>query len=384
MSATPLLDLEQAAPAAPRRRRGLGIYTGVAVGLAWIALDILQDRGILPAWRLPENNIWLLLPIAYVAIAIHELGHAAAGWLAGLGMGGISVGPLLWQKSGSRWVFRWMWRLWGGGMFKPLTAAAGLDPRPFAWSVAGGPIASLGLTALAVLLWVRYGDGGWSWIGTLILASLLTLALSIIPWSFGLQKTDGARLWQFLRHPDQARQVMGLLGVQSEEAKGVRPRDWSPALFDAMMLVDRSSATWSWCNLMASYRGFDAGAGDKALEYLERALAESGRAGKPMRHALFLEAACSSAVWRKDAGHAREWLRRACKEHKPRSTEAAEAAIAMREERYDDAIAHWERARAYVDKLRLDSGLIRFAKEKWTDLAAECLAAEERKEKALR
>jgi hypothetical protein len=334
---------------------------------------ILQDERILPAW--PANNWWLLLPLLYVAIAIHELGHAAAAKLVGVEMGAISVGPIIWHKSGGHWVFRWDWRRWGGGgFFKPLTGEIGLDPKPFAWSVAGGPIASLLVIACSTALWVRYGDGSWSWIGTLFWASLLTLALSILPFSLAVNKTDGARLWQFARHPEQARQVMALIGVQSEEAKGLRPREWNPVLFDAMMQIGRSNAEYPWCQLMAFYRAFDQGADEEAMECLERALASSARAGRLIRHALYLEAACSSALVRKNAANARAWQARASKLRKPQIG-AVEAGIAMCEGRYAEALENWVSARAQVDRLRGDSGLIRFAKAKWSELEAECRAS---------
>jgi tetratricopeptide (TPR) repeat protein len=202
---------------------------------------------------------------------------------------------------------------------------------------------------------------------------LLTLALSIVPFSSGVNKTDGARLWQFARHPEQARQIMALLGVQSEEAKGLRPREWSPVLFDAMMQVDRSNAEYPWCQLLASYRAFDLGADEEAMECLERALASSARAGQLIRHALYLEAGCSSALVRKNAANARAWHARAAKLRKPR-TGAVQAGIAMCEGRYADALDNWAAARARVDRLGLDSGLIRFAKAKWAECEAECRA----------
>jgi hypothetical protein len=371
--ATPILDLEQPAPEPPRSRRLY--WLGGTIGLISTAIPILQDSGILPEWQLPASNTWLLLPILYIVIALHELGHAAAAKLVGIDMGGISVGPAYWQKSGTRWVFRWDWRRWGGGFFKPLTGAIGLDPAPFAWSVAGGPLASLLLTALSAIAWLRYGDGGWSWIGTVFWMTLLSFAITIFPFSSGIAKSDGARLWQFARHPEQARHVMALLGVQTEEAKGLRPREWNAELFETMMGIGETATEYSWCQLMAFYRNVDEGSDEAALESLERALVASARTGHLMRHALFLEAAFSSARVRKNAVNAREWRARAKKLRKSDLGAAADAAIAMCEGRYAEALDRWAAARARVDKLGLDSGLIRFAKAKWTELESECRLA---------
>jgi hypothetical protein len=92
-----------------------------------------------------------------------------------------------------------------------------------------------------------------------------------------------------------------------------------------------------------------------------------------VRHALYLEAACSSALLRKNTTNARAWHARAAKLRKPKIG-AAEAGIAMCEERYAEALDHWAAARARVDRLRLDSGLIRFAKARWAECEAECRA----------
>jgi hypothetical protein len=53
-----------------------------------------------------------------------------------------------------------------------------------------------------------------------------------------------------------------------------------------------------------------------------------------------------------------------------------DAEIAMCDGQYAEAVVHWEAARAFVDRLRLDSGLIRFAKDKWAGYEAECRAGQ--------
>ena len=114
---------------------------------------------------------------------------------------------------------------------------------------------------------------------------------------------------------------------------------------------------------------------DDALRHLENALAKSARLGKIVRHALFLEAASASAMVRRGAAQARIWRDRACKLRKPESLHVVEAAIAMCEDRYEEAAKHWEAAGARAARRKLDSGLARFAKEKWAEYEAACRAA---------
>ena len=71
------------------------------------------------------------------------------------------------------------------------------------------------------------------WIGTFLWASLFIDGLSLVPFSAGLQKSDSALLWQLIRYPEQARSWMALLALQTEDARGVRPREWDPQSFEA-------------------------------------------------------------------------------------------------------------------------------------------------------
>jgi hypothetical protein len=261
--------------------------------------------------------------------------------------------------------------MWFGGFFKPLTSSADYQLSRFAWLVAGGPIATLVLVVVCGTISVRR-DGLWNWVGTLFWASFLLLILGGIPYSSGLNKSDAARLWQLIHHPRQARNWVAVLALQSEEAKGLRPREWNPERFNQILDVGPSASEYLYCQLLAYYRRLDEDRKVDALEHLEKLLAHSARAGKPLRQALFLEAASASAMMRKSPIQARRWLDCACELRKPESTDAVEASIAMCEGRYEEAASLWKRARERLAQRRLDSGLSRFAQEKWATYEAEC------------
>lgn len=370
MAKTPILDLEEALtePTLP----WLPTLIGLALGLVLGAVLILADQGRLPNWHWPAFNALLLVPALYVGIAVHELGHLVAGRLVGLEAGGISVGAFVFAKSGSKWVVQFDRRRWISGFFKPLTSNPDFHLSRFACMVAGGPVASLVLTVVCRIVSVRYDSGAWDWVGTLFWASLLLLILSGAPYSSGLNKSDGGRLWQIVRHSQQARRWAAVLGVQSEEAKGLRPHEWNLQLFNQILDVGPSASEFLYCQLLAYYRRLDESREADALEHLERALASSARVGKPLRHVLFLEAASASAIIRKCPTQARSWFERACKLRKPESTDVVEAGIAMCEGRYEEAAEHWKTAIERVARRGLDSGLIRFAKGKWATYEAAC------------
>ena len=223
VASTPILDLAEPPPEPPAAWLPRAI--GFIVGLAIAAILILKDQNLIGAWPGPAINALLLLPAFYVSIAFHEVGHFVAGKLVGMDAGGISVGSFVFAKSGSHWVFRFDRRRWIGGFFKPLTADT-VDFRPsrFAWMVAGGPFARIVLTVLCGWYYVNNGSGYWNDLGTLFWVSLFTLIISGIPISAGVNKSDGAQLWQLIRHPEHTRAWVALLQIQTEEVRGAPQR----------------------------------------------------------------------------------------------------------------------------------------------------------------
>jgi hypothetical protein len=267
------------------------------------------------------------------------------------------------MKSGDHWSFRFDPRLIGSGFAKNLPSRSNVHLTPFAWMVAGGPIATLLLGCLSGLALLRYGHGGGGSIAILFWMDLLLLVITLLPSRGGLNRSDGARLVQLLRHPEQAHAWMALRRVQTEEANGLLPREWNAADFDAMMKMPSSAGEYGYYQLLAYYRSQDEGDEPRACEHLEAALAHSAAGGKQMQHCIFLEAAWAGAALRKNSLAARTWLDRAVRMRKPQLRASVENAIAMCEGRYEDALKFQDEVRAFLARRRLNSGLIRFAKE---------------------
>jgi hypothetical protein len=169
---------------------------------------------------------------------------------------------------------------------------------------------------------------------------------------------------------------MALWALQSEETRGVLPRNWDPELVRQMLVADPSSGEYPYIQLLAFYRLADEKNQQVALEHLENALAKSARCSKVLRQCIFLEAAFSSALWRKNALQARTWLARAGQVREPLSTGGVEAAIAICEKRYDDAVRLLDTAAVRIERRKLDSGLARFAKEKPAEHKEFCVNAQ--------
>ncbi len=154
------------------------------------------------------------------------------------------------------------------------------------------------------------------------------------------------------------------------------PRDWDAELFAQMLLRDHhESYDSTYRQLQAFYRLNDERNVDGALEHLEKALAASGRGGRLLRHACFLEAACSSAMLRDNSAAARTWLARATRLRKPMSRHSTEAAIAQSEGRYLEALRSWDAALAFLVAKKFDSGPARYGKAKIREYQEQCREA---------
>ena len=111
----------------------------------------------------------------------------------------------------------------------------------------------------------------------------------------GCIKSDAARLLQLFLHPEEAQVFSALVEMQTQEAQGVRPREWSAPLLDQIAAVKPSATEYLACRLMTFYRLLDEGRDEAAILPLEDALARSAKADKLLRRQLLLEAACVCA-----------------------------------------------------------------------------------------
>src|SRR5215469_371416 len=109
MSDFPILDLECDPPKPRASWLPLAIGALIGLGLGFVFKGVIEL----------DNTWWL--PILYLSIAIHELGHLGAAKLVGMDAGGIAVGGFLLFKSGDHWIWRFDWRrTFSGGLAKPL------------------------------------------------------------------------------------------------------------------------------------------------------------------------------------------------------------------------------------------------------------------------
>ncbi len=289
------------------------------------------------------------------------------------------MGGIILIKSGQRWIFQFQRRYLFGGFTVPLPARHDFQRARHVWMVVGGPLASILLTIVCGLAIRALGTGAWDWIGTLFWCSAITVASSVIPYTVSGHMSDGMRFWQLLTKPDRARRWMAVVALQAENMQGVRPRDWTAEVVEQALETEESDPSYPIIQILAGYRSNELGDQDAALQRLENTVAVASRNGnKVMLRACFLEAGAWSAMRRHNPAQARVWMDRAAAlkaRSTPGDTAGVEARIAMAEGRYTEALEHWQRYRDLISKKRLDSGIIRFAKDNIAEAESECRAA---------
>ena len=380
MSETPILNLEVDVPRPKKSARAWMNYLALVPPILVFAL-LSPD--------LPRNNLVYLLPALYLGVVVHELGHAIAGLLAGLDVGGICIGGFMMVRSGDRWVFRFSlrWLLNMGGFVVPLPESGEFPRSRFAIFVAAGPAASILLAAVCRVLTSLEGDRTGDWIATLWWASVLLIVVSVTPFSFQGMRSDGMVLWRLFRRPESMRTMMNFLALRTADVNGARPRDWDPALVDAALKTRDDEPYYPMAQIYAWYRCVDQGDEAAGLPHVENALrAAAERGNKVMLRSVFGVAAAASASTLGNVEQARVWLDRARKTGRStgeESSEGIEARIAIIEGRYEDAMRHWSALREHIAKKKYgNSGTILYLKARIEEGESECRSAMNRAEGA--
>jgi hypothetical protein len=196
----------------------------IAAGFFNYAITKIFFGGWAPnaAPSLPDGyGIWLLLllPFLYLmVVGIHELGHVAVGHLQNFGFYGLTVGPFGW-KPDDEGKIRFHWNkslnLTGGIAIMLPNGTENLRKR-FMWLVAGGPLASLLLSAFALGLSLLVPPSNFLYFSSLALCLLSTFAfvVSTLPSLVSGSPTDGMHILTFVQNgPVAAAELAGLLAI---------------------------------------------------------------------------------------------------------------------------------------------------------------------------
>lgn len=340
------------APAAPRVTGWIAFVVSAAVGavLAYALLQVAEPmlEAGRPARRALRARYGALFPAlaaacvllaGWIALAVHELGHAIGGRLARFRFQLLVVGPLRVERDEATGrVTAGLNRelsLYGGVAASVPLDTANLGAR-MATVVAGGPVASVLLAAGAWGLALVAAGAPFAQLQLVVLGMLSAgvACATLLPMRSGGFSTDGARLLRIVRGGPAARREAATLPLIALMSAGTPPREWDPAMVRAAREPADGTTEECFGHLLAYMHLLDAGHVAEAGAALDRVTALRGIFPKAFAPSLDVEAAYYAGAHRGDAARAR-------------------ALIAQLPER-SAVVQPWDRARAEAAALRAE------------------------------
>jgi hypothetical protein len=296
-----------------RVRNHLARLVSVAL-LVWLfALVVRAGRGVL-GFDLALVTGW------WVAIALHEIGHATAAHVRGFRVISIFVGPVFATRAPGGGVrLGWRGSLLDGAVLAAPRRWDGPDrfSRDFFWFVAVGPATSLVIGSVG-LIFAHPSSVMWLW----SVNSVVIGATSLIPARYPSGRTtDGEKLHR-LRHASATDAPLTALLLM---ANVVPPRDWDGALVAVANTESESHGSQAIdATALLYHRAVDCDDIPLARTLMQRLIDYTCGTARWPRTTISMEvgfeACLFEAAWRGDLTAAAEWLARAPFPKEPATT----------------------------------------------------------------
>ncbi|HGP3673670.1 TPA: M50 family metallopeptidase [Bacillus pacificus] len=176
-------------------------------------------------------NLWAIVGIALLVLAIHELGHVVVGLIGGLNFKFMTVGPFTFQKEKGKVRIREnkLWMYFGGvAMLVPPSIETPNLSKKWAWMTLGGPITSLlfGITSGYIYM-VSY----YQYLLYFSVLHFVIFTATIVPIK-GTFLSDGMQFLILIKDDEKAKQHLYNIQVSSELFSYKRPKDWDKRLIE--------------------------------------------------------------------------------------------------------------------------------------------------------
>lgn len=259
-----------------------------------------------------------LIPIYFFVVGFHEIGHAVAGKMMGFDFRMFIIGPFFYEKENENWKFKWNKRLnLSGGMVVCLPTSEENLRKRFINYAAGGPLASLFLSAFIFSIWYFWPDDVLNnylkFFGiVLIISSFLSFLIFLvtaIPFKAGTFYSDGGRIKRLMKNDDTSEMEILFLKIMSKTNAGVRyadidENDLERAYYLADMLNDPFKV------YLISYlfhAAFDKNELDNAEVYMNNYLDNITEIPEPFRGTVWLDACIFYGIARNDLSMAQKY-----------------------------------------------------------------------------
>ncbi len=302
MSPTPILDGEQPLPS--RKVHWVpALFLGFVIGGLRIAFERATGSGPI---HLRPTAIAEFFAALYIAILVHETGHAIAGITAGFELRAFMVGAFLFSKEAGRWRFRLLLRnlLWGG--FTAATPCSDQDLlNRYMRFVLGGPAASLILLVLTLLFPVGPLIRILFWVNLLLTVSVC------IPYTVVSLPNDAKLILLLTGKGAVAERIVASLYLLALDTQGKRPRDLPRALIEKLSVATKDTSRMPTALSFLLSDAAENNDPQQGAEILEQALAMNHKMLPDARRGFMAAAACYHGFHNRDAARTEEWLKRA-------------------------------------------------------------------------
>ncbi|WP_459501747.1 M50 family metallopeptidase [Bacillus sp. C1] len=188
-------------------------------------------------WIRPDKmqvfiNMWGILVIGVLVLAIHELGHVVFGLLNGLEFSFMAVGPIMVRKEREKIRIREnkMWLYFGGvAMLLPPSIHIPNLSKKWAWTILGGPLTSFVFSILScfVFLW-----GNNEFVLYFAMFHFVIFLATAIPLKGRAFYTDGKQFLILIKADEKAERHLQSIRVMSELCGSRQPKDWDHTVIE--------------------------------------------------------------------------------------------------------------------------------------------------------
>ncbi|MGE6540469.1 M50 family metallopeptidase [Bacillus luti] len=217
-------------------------------------------------------NIWAVVGILLLVIAIHELGHVIFGLIGGLKFRFMTIGPITVQKEKGTVRIREnkLWAYFGGvAMLVPPSIETPNLSKKWAWMTLGGPITSLlfGITSGYIYM-VSY----YQYLLYFSVFHFIIFVVTVVPIK-GTLMSDGMQFLILIKDDEKAREHLYTIQVSSELFSYKRPKDWDERLVELSeekLKEDKSIREIMSGLMLVFYARADQEGMERAIPYVEQ------------------------------------------------------------------------------------------------------------------
>ena len=259
-----------------------------------------------------------LIPIYFLVVGFHEIGHAVAGKMMGFDFRMFIIGPFFFEKENEKWKFKCNKSLnLSGGMVICLPTSEENLRKKFINYVAGGPLASLFLSVFIFSIWyfwpANVPNNALKFFGIVLLISsflsFLIFLITVIPFKSGTFYSDGGRIKRLMKNDDTSEMEILFLKIMSKTNAGVRYSNIDEDdLERAYYLADKLNDPFKvYLISYLFHAAFDKNDLEKAEIYLNNYLDNITEIPEPFRGVAWLDACIFYGFARKDHSKTQEY-----------------------------------------------------------------------------